>query len=212
MKGVVFLSKKDSKGLFNNIAPIYALFYQRQKKYFMTIFERISKIVDFTAYGSVIDIGCGTGALCSVLNSKGLSVTGIDTASKMLNYAKKQKDNDGIKFILADVLRGLPFEDKTFDVSIASYVAHGLQKSDRKKMYMEMARITKCKVIIHDYNQRRSFVTTIIEWLERGDYFNFIKNAENEMKECIADMKECFSDVIVFDVDVRAAWYICTPK
>ncbi|MDG2835092.1 hypothetical protein P7M40_24720, partial [Vibrio parahaemolyticus] len=94
---------------------------------------------------------------------------------------------------------------------IASYVAHGLQKNERKKLYAEMSRVTKSKVIIYDYNQRRSSLTTIIEWLERGDYFQFIKEAEHEMKNCVFEMKECFSEVKVVDVDYKAAWYICTP-
>jgi hypothetical protein len=54
-------------------------------------------------------------------------------------------------------------------------------------------------------------LTTIIEWLERGDYFQFIKEAEHEMKNCVFEMKECFSEVKVVDVDYKAAWYICTP-
>jgi len=66
-------------------------------------------------------------------------------------------------------------------------------------------------VIIYDYNENRSLVTTIIEWLERGDYFHFIKKAESEMKNCILEMKACFSEVKVVNMDVRATWYICTP-
>lgn len=77
-------------------------------------------------------------------------------------------------------------------------------------MYAEMSRVTKSKVIIYDYNEKGSLLTTIIEWLERGDYFNFIRNAEFEMKNCISELSECcFSKVKVFNVDVRAAWYIC---
>lgn len=206
------MGKKNNTILFNTIAPIYGLFYKKQKKRFGEVVEKVSKTLDLTLYDTVIDVGCGTGALCSVLNTKGLSVTGIDPAEKMLNHAKRQPENKDIEFILANVLEQLPFDDKSFDISIASYVAHGLQKNDRKKMYSEMSRVTKNRVIIYDYNQNRSFMTSVIEWLERGDYFRFIKNAENEMKECVADMKECFSEVNVIDVDTRASWYICTPQ
>jgi NifB/MoaA-like Fe-S oxidoreductase len=51
-----------------------------------------------------------------------------------------------------------------------------------------------------------------VEWLERGDYFRFIKNAEKEMKDCSQEMEECFSEVKVVNVGERAAWYICKPK
>lgn len=198
------MDKRNGNILFNAIAPIYGLFYKKQKKSFEEVVEKTSKIFDVTLYDTVIDVGCGTGAFCSVLNAKGLCVTGIDPAERMLNHAKKQPENKNIEFVLANVLERLPFEDKSFDISIASYVAHGMKKSDRKKMYSEMSRVTKNRVIIHDYNQNRSFMTSLIEWFERGDYFRFIKMAKNEMKEC-------FSEVIVIDVDTQAAWYICTP-
>lgn len=110
-----------------------------------------------------------------------------------------------------NVLEQLPFQDKVFDISIASYVAHGLQKNERKQMYIQMGRVTKDKVIIYDYNQNRTLLTSIIECLERGDYFQFIKEAEEEMKNCLYEMKECFSEVKVVNVDSKAAWYICTP-
>ena len=71
-------------------------------------------------------------------------------------------------------------------------------------MYAEMSRVTKHIVIIWDYNTKRSVLTNIIEWVEGGDYFNFIKKAKVEMKEN-------FRDARVVDVGVRAAWYICVP-
>lgn len=202
---------KNSSLLFNSIAPIYGLFYNMQKSRYSTVIDRVSEALDLTSYGTVLDVGCGTGALCSVLNEKGFVVTGIDPADKMLRIAKRQPENKTITFIQANVLELLPFENKTFDLSIASYVAHGLQKNERKQMYAEMSRVSKSKVIIYDYNQKRGLLTSIIEWLERGDYFRFIKGAKEEMEQCVSEMRECFSEVHVVDVDSKAAWYICTP-
>lgn len=198
--------------LFNFIAPVYGLFYKMQKKHYKTILDRVSKEFDLTHYKSILDVGCGTGALCSVLHERSYTVTGIDPAKRMLKIAMDQPENNEIEFLQANVLEQLPFEDKTFDLSIASYVAHGLQKSERKQMYEEMSRVSKSKVILHDYNQKRGLLTTIIEKLEGGDYFNFIKDAKEEMEECMTEMGECFSDVHIIEVDKRAAWYICTPK
>lgn len=198
------MGKGSSEFLFNKIAPIYGLFYYRQRKRFSDVLKGIENEQDLTSYETILDVGCGTGALSSVLNENGLSVTGIDPAEKMLEIAKNKSENKGILFFRANALEKLHFEDKCFDISIASYVAHGMRQNERKLLYTEMSRVTKSKVIIYDYNENRSLLTTIIEWLERGDYFHFIKNAESEMKVC-------FSDVKVVNVDVRAAWYICTP-
>ena len=198
--------------LFNLIAPIYGLFYKRQKIQFAAVIKRVEKELNLLSFDTIIDVGCGTGALCSVLHDMGLAVTGIDPAEKMLHIAINKSANTAIEFMQADVLKRLPFEDNAFDISIASYVAHGLQDQERIQMYSEMSRITKHKVIIHDYNKNRSILTTIVEWLERGDYFHFIKNAEREMSACVSKMGECFSAVSVLNVDTRASWYICTPS
>jgi ubiquinone/menaquinone biosynthesis C-methylase UbiE len=188
--------------LFEIIAPVYGLFYEYQKKYYNTVVAGIQKELDLSAYKSIIDIGCGTGALCSVLHQRGLSVTGIDPSQRMLNIAMKKPENKEIDFVRANALQKLPFADRSFDISIASYVAHGLKEQERKLMYAQMSRLSKQLVIIYDYNGNRSAFTNIIERLEGGDYFNFIQNIKSELEEYFGVIK-------VIDVDSRAAWYIC---
>jgi len=191
--------------IFDLIAPVYGLFYGYQKRHFNTVLDGVKNELDLSIYKNIIDIGCGTGAFCSVLHQRGHVVTGVDHAQKMLNIAAKKLENKAIKFIRASVLERLPFEDKSFDVSVASYVAHGMKAEERKIMYAEMSRVTKYLVIIHDYNQKRSVLTTIIEWFEGGDYFNFIKKVEGELIEY-------FHNIRVIGVDLQAAWYICVPN
>lgn len=200
----IMIPKSQKESLFDAIAPVYALFYSMQKKRFKEVLDGTGEVFDMASFKTVLDVGCGTGALCSTLAQRGFSVTGIDPAEKMLEIAIKKTEGDQITFIHSKAAEHLPFEDKTFDISIASYVAHGISKEQRKKLYEQMSRVTKSKIIIYDYNRNKSLLTTIIEWLEKGDYFYFIENAE-------AEMKDCFSDVKVIPVSSRASWYICTP-
>ncbi|MGD9566937.1 MAG: class I SAM-dependent methyltransferase [Sedimentibacter sp.] len=193
------MKTKDS--LFHNISSIYGLFFNIQTKNFTSIFNNIKNELDLSNYKNIIDIGCGTGALCNVLYEQGLSVTGIDPAKGMIETAKKKSKNKEIEYIEANVLRGLPFEDKSFDVSISSFVAHGLSKNERQIMYDEMKRITKHLVIIYDYNEHRGLITDIAEWLEGGDYFNFIKSIKYELNEK-------FSDIKIINANIRSALYI----
>lgn len=193
------MKTKDS--LFHNISSIYGLFFNIQMKHFKTVFNNIENELDLSRYKNIIDIGCGTGALCNVLYGQGLSVTGIDPARGMIETAKKRSKNKDIKFIEANVLTGLPFDDKSFDVSISSFVAHGLNKNERQRMYDEMKRISKYLVIIYDYNEHRGLITDIAEWLEGGDYFNFIKTIKHELNEK-------FRDVKIINANVRSALYI----
>ncbi len=192
------------KSVFDLIAPVYGLFYQYQKKHYHSVISDIEDKLCLSAYSNVIDIGCGTGALCAVLHQKGLTVTGIEPVQKMLDVAMRNNVGQNIRFVKADVLERLPFGDKSFDIAIASYVAHGLKADERLAMYAEMERITKHLVIIYDYNKNRSMLTNAVEWLEGGDYFSFIRIAADEMATV-------FPEIRVTDVGARAAWYVCIP-
>ena len=205
------MGKNNSEFVFNLIAPVYGLFYHKQKARFTQVIQGIQPQLDLQTYTTLLDVGCGTGALCSVLHSMGLTVTGIDPAEKMLFTAQKNPENEGITFLNANATEGLPFTNKQFDVSIASYVAHGMGAQERQRLYAEMSRVSKSWVIIYDYNQKRTPLTSFVEWLERGDYFHFIQHAEGEMKNCLTAISACFSEVKVIDVDAHAAWYICKP-
>lgn len=193
------------KGIFNRIAPIYGLFYNYQKRYYKRALTGALSEVNLAANESIVDVGCGTGALCSVLNQMGYKVTGIDPAKRMLDIASRHPENKGINFIQGSILEKTPFQDKCFDVSISSYVAHGLKATERKQMYAEMNRITKNLIIIYDYNQKRSIWVDIIEWLEGGDYFNFIENINIELEKS-------FAKVSIIQVSEMASCYICYPK
>lgn len=173
----------NMSSVFNKIAPFYGLFYNFQKRHYHRILDNIKDQLDLSEYESILDIGSGTGALCSVLNDRGFSVSGVELSHKMMEVAKVKTSGEDIPFYNASVLERLPFEDKSFDITISSYVAHGLGPNDRKTMYEEMKRVTRELVIIYDYNENLAPHTTIIEWLERGDYFNFIRVIKKEMEE-----------------------------
>lgn len=191
--------------LFDKIAPIYGLFFDFQVKHFTKIEKRIRSEIDISKYKTVLDIGCGTGALCKVLYEKNLEVVGVDPSKGMLAQANKRLKGNPIELILIDPNKSLPFEDKSFDLVIISYVVHGLEEEKRIKLYKEMKGLAKEMVIVYDYNEKRGLLTTIIEYLENGDYFNFIKIAEEEMGKV-------FNKVKKIHVGKRAAWYLCDPK
>ncbi|NLO14726.1 MAG: class I SAM-dependent methyltransferase, partial [Clostridiales bacterium] len=93
------MNKRKRKTLFDIIAPFYGLFYKKQRENFIKVIRRAENDLDISSYETILDVGCGPGALCSVLNEKGLRVTGIDSAAKMLNIAKKRAENTGVQFL-----------------------------------------------------------------------------------------------------------------
>jgi SAM-dependent methyltransferase len=194
-----------SRRIFHWIAPFYGMFFTRQARYYATLLDKAQWEIDLSGIRTVLDVGCGTGALCSVMSRRGFAVTGVDPVRRMLDIAARRLDGTGVVLLKGNVLEGLPFENGSLDLVIASYVAHGMNAVDRRTLYAEMNRIARNLVIFHDYNHRRSVVTDLIEWLEGGDYFAFIRDARTEMKAA-------FQDVRVLDVGKRASWYVCVPK
>ena len=179
-----------SDWLFNTIAPVYGLFFKRQVKHFKEVIRENKDVFDLLEYDKILDVGCGTGALAYALSDLGIKVSGVDPAKRMLKVAKKKIDSVNVDCSMEDVLKGLPLENDSFPVSIMSHVAHGLKQKERAVMYEEMKRVTSDFVIFHDYNGVRHPLVDIVEFLERGDYFNFIKVGEVEMKTHFKSVKK----------------------
>ena len=198
---------REKTCLFNRIAYVYGLFFNWQVRNYRHIFANAKKELDISTYHSVIDIGCGTGALCKVLQEYGPEVTGLDPAEAMLAIAKKkagktEPNETSIRFIHGNVLNGLPFRDKSFDLAISSYVAHGLMPEERLLLYHEMKRVARHTAVLLDYNEHRSLITDIAEWLEGGDYFSFIGSVMDELMKHFGNLK-------VINTGKRSAMYIC---
>jgi ubiquinone/menaquinone biosynthesis C-methylase UbiE len=192
---------KKKADLFDQIAPFYGLFYTMQKNSYRQIFGAILPRLDLRPPASVLDVGCGTGALCSALHELGFVVTGIDPAVKMLDIAKKKNVQADIRFVQGSAMAGLPFADNEFDCVLASYVAHGFKSRERFILYREMARVSRNLVLLHDFRSQASIFVDFVEKLEGSDYRNFIRQVEGEMAEI-------FPKTRTVHVSSRASWYI----
>lgn len=187
--------------LFDTIAPAYGLFYRYQMLSHRRVLDRHGPDLGILPPASVLDVGCGTGALCAAWNSRGFTVTGVDRAPGMLAVARAKTAGLPVALLQGDVLVGLPFPADSFDYVIASHVAHGLQKDDRARFYMELRRLARRMVIVHDFSPIPSRLITLVERLERSDYHSFIASVETEMAEN-------YSVSRVVSVGRHAAWYI----
>ncbi len=184
--------------IFDRIAPVYALFFKIQVRNFRRVLDTHPVCLEVKPC-SILDIGCGTGALACVLGERGNEVLGLDGSARMIEIARRLNRHPNVRFAVGNALD--PLEGR-HDIVVASHVLHGLPKSERFRLYQAMRNLATKRVIIMDYNHKRSLLTSAIEWLEHGDYFNFIQTAEHEMREV-------FKTVRVVQTGKQAAWYIC---
>lgn len=186
--------------LFERIALPYSWFFTGQTRSYASCFDLGRSALPDPAGLRALDIGCGTGAFTAALRSEGWDVHGIDVSGNMVAQARRR----GLSCAVADALGGLAAEEKSYDLVSAAYVAHGLRPDDRLALFRETARLSRGVVLFHDYSPDRRLLTSIVEWLEGGDYFNFINVVESELHSA-------FSSVRVVRVGRQAAWYVCAP-
>ncbi len=186
--------------LFNRIAFAYKWFFKSQVKFYSEIILNNISELQINEGDTILDIGCGTGAFAFSFKKQGYDVTGVDFAFSMIKEANKKK----IRSITADAVAGLPFRDKSFDYVVSAFVAHGLSAHYREKLFLESSRLARKYVLYHDFNRKRRFFIDLIETLEGGSYFSFIKNGQSLMKDV-------FKDVNIINVTPNNAWYICRP-
>jgi predicted TPR repeat methyltransferase len=104
-------------------------------------------------------LGCGTGAFTAALRSEGWDAEGIDGAHAMVAHAGKL----GLRCSVSDVLKGLGIPDDSYDLVTAAYVVHGLRRPDRRILFQEAKKISRDRVLFHDYSENRRILTSIIE-------------------------------------------------
>lgn len=67
-------------------------------------------------HGSLIDVGCGTGAYSAGFAAAGWDVTGVDLSEDMLRRASAR----GVRVVRADAT-ALPFQDGSFDAAVSVF-------------------------------------------------------------------------------------------
>ena len=175
--------------IFNAIAREYGWFFNKQVRLYNELLEKFGFFEKIDKDKKILDAGCGTGALAFVLANHGYDITALDASINMIEVAKKKVNDSKINFVVGDIF-DMPFDDQSFDVILTSYVVHGFKKDQRTQLYMQLAKKAKEKVLIIEFSNKRKWYIDFIEKLEGSDYFNFIQNGYDEMKQLFSKV-EC---------------------
>jgi len=109
--------------------------------------ERTADLANLRAGDHVLDVGCGTGSLALIAQSRvgpAGRVVGIDPGRDQVARARGKAAQRHVPaaFEVGAVER-LPFDDKTFDVALSTIMLHHLPPDLRRQGLTEVARILK---------------------------------------------------------------------
>lgn len=99
-------------------------FYESISKYYDRIFPLKRPMVEFVLSNiadnsecRLLDIGCATGHMDGAIASSNINVIGIDLDKEMINYAKKEYNDEDISFSVMNMLDiDKEFDNNSFDV------------------------------------------------------------------------------------------------
>lgn len=111
---------------------------------------------------SVLDVGCGTGALAmaakELVGADG-SVSGVDASPEMIRRARMKAARAGLAIEFQEASAdALPFADERFDAVLSTVMLHHLPKAVRAAAVAEMRRVTRPggRVLLIDFAGSRN--------------------------------------------------------
>ena len=116
------------------------------------VHQTILSHLDYDGKGTLLDVGCGSGALSirAALTWRSAQVTGIDYWGAAYGYGQsmceKNAASEGVAarctFRHGDANR-LDFPDESFDAVVSNYVYHNITGADKQKLLLETLRLLK---------------------------------------------------------------------
>lgn len=99
----------------------------------------------------VLDVGCGTGIQLAAYQQAGCRVSGIDASPAMLEVARRRLGGEA-HLHLGDAAR-MPYEDRAFDLVLATTVLHEMPPEVRAATLAEMKRVVRAdgRILLVDF-------------------------------------------------------------
>ncbi len=126
---------------YDKIAPAYCL-KTRLKKYLDWEEQYIKKLLFYSdsKKPKILDVGCGDGRHCLLIDKNGGQSVGIDLSESMLNEAKRYYPDGDFKIMN---MRQLGFEQNSFDGIWSSGSIYHIPKKDVGLVFKEFHRVLR---------------------------------------------------------------------
>jgi ubiquinone/menaquinone biosynthesis C-methylase UbiE len=133
-------SKENTLNKFNKMADSYDT-TSLAVKHARTLYDRVVEKLDLFAYDSILDVGCGTGTVLSMIRhrNQGAKLHGLDLAPEMIKIAR-EKLGANAELKIGDSEQ-LPWADNSFDVMLCTDSFHHYPNPE--KVLYEMERVLK---------------------------------------------------------------------
>jgi SAM-dependent methyltransferase len=140
--------------VFGKYAPWYDLLYQDKDYFSETSFVEQQLRRHGSKSGTLLDLGCGTGAHATEFSRRGWNVTGVDLSEDMINQAKARLagDTPRVTFRLGNACR--PGPERDFDAVISLFHVASYQTSNadlRALLSSARAALKSDGVLLFDY-------------------------------------------------------------
>ncbi|MEQ1863928.1 MAG: class I SAM-dependent methyltransferase [Micropepsaceae bacterium] len=101
---------------------------------------------------SLLDVGCGVGAIHSLIEGKFKAIAGVDVSDDSLRVAKQEHGQIDYKSFDG---QHLPFADGSFDMTMAICVFHHVPPAQQQQLANEMVRIVRDQglILIIEHNR-----------------------------------------------------------
>ncbi|MFZ2071229.1 MAG: class I SAM-dependent methyltransferase [Halobacteriota archaeon] len=116
---------------------------------------KMFKTINLPKDAKILDAGCGTGKLASFWLNEGYDILGVDISDVALAITNKK----GVKTMKADIMKGLPFEDKSFDLVYSDGLLEHFV--DPEPILTELFRVSKKYVLT--FVPRISMLKTVVD-------------------------------------------------
>ena len=96
----------------------------------------------------VLDVGAGTGRHAVRIAERGARVTALDFSEEMLAKARQKPGADGVRWVVHDVAKPLPFEAESFDRVLSALVLEHIPVDGLASFLAELGRVARNNGVI----------------------------------------------------------------